>query len=182
MPKITACPKNRVRSLPGFSLIELIIVILIASLFAALTFNNVVINAKKEKKVGIKHLKEAFGKKSRIEGELICTDKCSKCSFVSSSGTTSEISSSLKELKAYMLDDNGNPGELDFGRIKDRKVCLRFRYYANGSNSQMIIESEDRYYFVPSYFGDVEVFEDMESAVSRWTRYRDQVNTMGTYY
>ncbi len=165
---------------PAFSLIELIIVILIASLFAALVFNNVNLGTKKEKKVGIKELKKAAGR-IRGDAELVCTDKCSKCSLVSN-GKSTEVKSLLKELKAYILDDGGNPQEIEFGRMDDRKICLRFHYYPNGSNSQMIIESNDKYYFVPSFFGDVEVYNDMDGAVSRWKKYRDQLDSTGSYY
>ncbi len=113
--------------------------------------------------------------------ELVCIDKCSQCSLVSN-GKSTDVNSQFKELKAYILDDGGDPQEIDFGRAKDKKVCLRFHYYPNGSNSQMIIESDEKYYFIPSFFGDVAVYDDMDSAVSRWLRYRNQLDSMGTFY
>ncbi len=181
MPKINLLSsRSSARTTPGFSLIELIIVILIASLFVALVFNNVNIGAKKEKKVGIQQLQEATNSNGG-ERELVCTNDCSECSLVSGGKATS-VGSQLRPLKAYILDDSNNPQEVDFGRIKDKKICLRFHYYANGSTSQMILESDNKYYFVPSYFGKVEVFEDMDSAVSRWTKHRNQLDTMGSYY
>jgi len=163
----------------GFSLIELIIVILIASLFAALVFNNINLSTKKAKKLGIYELKET----RHIDGagELICIDKCAHCAMKSGSKPI-KIDSKLKELSAYILDDGDNPQKIDFGRIKDKKICLRFRYYPNGSTSEMILQSGDKYYFIPSYFGEIEEFDDMDEAVARWTRYKDQIDTVGAYY
>jgi prepilin-type N-terminal cleavage/methylation domain-containing protein len=166
---------------PGFSLIELIIVILIASLFVALVFNNVNLGTKQEKKVGIQQLQEAVSRGGGGESELVCTEKCSKCMLISE-GKPATVQSQLRPLKAYVLDDSNNPQEIDFGRIKNKKICLRFHYYANGSTSQMILESDDKYYFVPSYFGKIEAFDDMDTAVSKWTKYRNQLDSMGNFY
>jgi prepilin-type N-terminal cleavage/methylation domain-containing protein len=182
MPKVTpACLRIPAKSLPGFSLIELIIVILIASLFAALVFNNVNLGGKSERRVGIRQLKEASAGNMTGEQDLVCYDKCSHC-ILTSNGKSTDIKSQLKPVKSYILDDSNNPQEIDFGRLKDKKICLRFHYYPNGSTSQMILESDGKYYFVPSYFGKIEAFDDLDSAVSRWTKYRNQLDSMGTYY
>ena len=166
--------------MPGFSLIELIIVILIASLFAALIFSRVSFATRKQEKVGIRQLKKA-GVVPPGDAQLICRGRCRRCVVVME-GKQSEIPSRFKELKGYILDDGGNPKEVDFGRIRDRKICLRFYYYANGSTSQMILESEGKFYFVPSYFGEIEAFDSLDGAVERWTHYRSQLDSMGTFF
>ncbi len=166
---------------PGFSLIELIIVILIASLFAAVIFTNIGLGATKKQTVGIRQLKNTDMTRNLGDAELVCTDRCRHCVLVHGD-KQAQIQSQLKPLTAYILDDSNNAQEVDFGRIKDQKVCLRFRYYANGSTSQMILESEDRYYFLPSYFGEIEEFDDIDGAVERWTKYRNQLDAMGTFF
>jgi len=165
----------------AFSLIELIIVILIASLFAGLVFSQIASSKPKEKKVGIRMLKKAVTQLAGTEADLVCTDECRQCRVITE-GKGSEIGSQLKPLKAYILDDGGSPKEIDFGRMDDRKICLRFHYYSNGSTSQMILESEEKFYFVPSYFGEVETFDSLSAATDRWRRYRDQLDTLGTYF
>jgi len=92
------------------------------------------------------------------------------------------VKSQFKELRAHILDDSGNPQELDFGQFDRQKVCLRFHYYANGSTSQMILEEGDTFYFLPSYFGKIETFDSIDEAVERWVKYRTQLNAMGTYF
>ena len=166
--------------MPGFSLIELIIVILIASLFAALIFSQISFSTKKKEKVGIRQLKKA-GIVPPGDAQLVCLDHCRKCT-IGMGDKRKEISSRLKPIKAYVLDDGGNPQEVDFGRIREKKVCLRFHYYANGSTSQMILESEGKFYFVPSYFGDIEVFDGLDAATERWTHYRNRLDSMGTFF
>ena len=181
MPEITFSPSRPTTTRSAFSLIELIIVILIASLFAALVFSSVSFGKPKEKKVGIRALKEAAASRAGGDADLVCTDACKTCSLIVDHKAHS-IGSQLKPLVAYILDEGGSPQEIDFGRMKDEKVCLRFHYYANGSTSQMILASEEKYYFLPSYFGEVEVFDSLSAATERWKQYRDQLDTMGTYY
>jgi prepilin-type N-terminal cleavage/methylation domain-containing protein len=180
MPKITSRHHTLAFLVPGFSLIELIIVILIASLFAALVFNNVMFDSKKTEKVGIQRLKEAATQYPG-DAQLVCIDECQHCT-IAHGNKANEIESRLRPLTAYILDDSNNAQEIDFGRAEDKKICLRFRYYANGSTSQMILESGDRFYFIPSYFGEVEIFDDLEGAVERWRRYRDQLDSMGGFF
>ncbi len=180
MPEITPRLQPRSSGMPGFSLIELIIVILIASLFAALIFGQINFATKKKDKMGIFQLKKTRG---ILPGnaELVCSDRCRQCT-VEAGDNRINIPSQFKPIKAYVLDDSGSPQEVDFGRVKEKKVCLRFHYYANGSTSQMILESEGKFYFVPSYFGNIEVFDDLDAATERWMHYRNQLDSMGTFF
>jgi prepilin-type N-terminal cleavage/methylation domain-containing protein len=169
------------RPTPGFSLIELIIVILIASLLAGVIFNNVSFRTHAQTKVGLHQLKEIPKEYPEGEGDLVCTDACRHCRIMHE-GQVSELPSQLKPLKAYLLDDGNTPQEIDFGRMKDKKVCLRFHFYANGSTSQMILESEGIFYFVPSYFGEIQAYDTLGEAVDRWRQYRDQLDSMGAFF
>ncbi len=181
MPKIASTTPLRALLRSGFSLIELIVVILIASLVSSAIFSNVNFGTKKQEKVGIHQLKKGGKLLHGSDAELVCLDHCRQC-FLKASKKSTELPSQLKPLKAYILDDSANPQEIDFGRIKGKKVCLRFHYYPNGSTSQMILESDEKFYFVPSYFGDVEVFGALDAAVERWTHYRSQLDSMGTFF
>ena len=182
MPKISRfSPPRSVRFRSAFSLIELIIVILIASLVTGLVFSNVSLGKSKEKKVGIRALKEAAASHPGGDADLVCVNACKDCALLVDHKAHS-IGSQLKPLTAYILDDSNSPQEIDFGRRDDKKVCLRSHYYANGSTSQMILQSQDHYYFVPSYFGKTERFDSLSAATERWLQYRSQLDTMGTYF
>ena len=181
MPEITLPSPIPTPLRSGFSLIELIIVILIASLVSAVIFSNVNFGTKKKEKVGIHQLKNGTKLLHGSDAELVCLDHCRQC-FLKTDQKSTEISSQFKPLKAYILDDSTNPQEIDFGRVKDKEVCLRFHYYPNGSTSQMILESDEKFYFIPSYFGDIEVFESLDAAAEHWTHYRSQLDAMGTFF
>ncbi len=165
----------------AFSLIELIIVILIASLFAALVFSSVSSGKPREKKVGIRALKEVEDSRIGGEADLVCTDDCRTCRLVIEH-KSHPVDSRLKPLTAYILDEGGSPQEIDFGRMGDEKVCLRFHYYPNGSTSQMILSSDETFYFIPSYFGTIETFDSLSAAAERWKHFRDRLDSMGAYY
>ena len=165
----------------GFSLIELIIVILIASLFAAMVFTTITLRKPHEQNVGIHQLKNLPMMAKAIDADLVCIEKCRTC-FATVGDKTIPVGSQMPELKAYTLDDSGNSVEVDFGRMEDQPVCLRFHFYSNGSTSQIILEAHDRYYFIPSYFGKIETFDSLDDAVERWQHYRGTLDSMGTYY
>ena len=167
----------------GFSLIELLIVIAIISLFGFLVFGSLKkAEAARAEDRGIADLKKA-AKNIGANSELICINKCKKC-YMSPFGSPklTEVASHLKPLTAYILDKNDNPEELDFNRVDDNPICLRFKYYANGSSSQMIIESEEKFYYFSSYFGDVKEFETLQEAAEEWLKYTEIVTNKGDYY
>jgi len=167
----------------AFSLIELLIVIAIIALFAFLSFEVLQKQESKTEAHTIEKLRVAFADSIPSDKELICVDKCSKCFIKSSSSTTlQESPSHLKDIKAYVLDANDNPEQIEFGRLDDHPICLRFRYYANGSNTQIILGSEEKFFYIPSYFGDVEVFESLEDASDKWTENTKLASDRGNYY
>ncbi len=88
----------------------------------------------------------------------------------------------LPPLKAYSLNGYLEPVRLEFGRYQDQPVCLRFRYFPNGSNDQMILQKGEMFYFVPSFFGKVENFNSLEEARDYWLRNRDRLRDIGDIF
>ena len=167
----------------GFSLIELLIVIAIISLFGFLVFSMLEKSEMAPEPYNIKELKSAIGEMRSKDAELICINKCTQCSILTSGGgKPSKIKSNLKEIQAYILDNRDNPQKLDFGRMDDNPICLRFRYYANGSTTQIILESEEKFFYFPSYFGEVEVFDSIDEAADRWVGDMKVLRNRGDYY
>ena len=182
MRQITSLLSSRTRArVPAFSLIELIIVILVASLFAAMVFTSVPFRKPEEKPAALLRLKDLARRNLPDNTQLVCVDACRTCVLMRGSRRT-PIKSRIPPLKAYTLDEGGNAQEIDFGRMEDKPVCLRFYFYANGSTSQMILEADDTYYFVPSFFGQTESFDSLDGAVARWQGHRDRLDTLGTFY
>ena len=165
----------------GFSLIELLIVIAIISLFGFLIFDFLKKAEIKQDPYTIKNLKKTF--QHAGDAELLCIDKCSQC-FLTSSGKEQmqKVPSELKEIHAYIVDKDEHPQKVDFGRMDDHPICLRFRHYANGSTTQIILESEEKFFYFPSYFGDISVHESAEEAAEQWIGETKLLGSQGSYY
>jgi len=165
----------------GFSLIELLIVIAIISLFGFLVFGLLKKAEIRQDPYTIKNLKKILQNHGDIE--LLCIDKCSQC-FTHEPGEEAmqEVSSDLKELQAYTVDKNDNPQKITFGRLRDHHICLRYRHYANGSSTQIILESEEKFFYFPSYFGEVSIHDSAEDAAEVWIKGSKIATSQGNYY
>ncbi len=165
----------------AFSLIELLIVIAIISLFGFLAFSTLKTSAQKQVIYKISNLKKLF--KSTEHKELICIDKCKKC-YARDEGSEklSEIKSDISPLKAYIVDKDDNPRKIDFGKYDDHHICLRFIHYSNGSSSQLIVESNGKFFYLPSFFGKTESFDSLDEATKEWTKDSRLLTDQGNYY
>jgi len=184
MPKInTLDMPEKVSTHKAFSLIELLIVIAIISLFGFLVFSGLKKSeSKKNDTLSIAKLKDA-SRHINSDKELVCIKKCKECFFSPFGSSKMQAAPTLlKPLIVYTLDKNNNPQEIDFGRVGDEKICLRFKYYQNGSSSQMIIESEDKFYYFPSYFNDVQRTDTLEEATNKWLKNSEILTNRGDFY
>ena len=165
----------------GFSLIELLIVIAIISLFGFLIFDFLKKAEIKQDPYTIKNLQKILRNQGDVE--LICINKCTQC-FTRTPGSQAlqETGSDLKETQAYTVDKSDNPQKIEFGRLKDRPICLRYRHYANGSGTQIILESEEKFFYFPSYFGEVSVHDSAEDAAETWVKDTKILRNRGNYY
>ncbi len=165
----------------AFTLIELLIVIVLASVMAWLVAT-LFSNRGGVENVSIPRLKERLIQRGLGSGELICIDRCSRCFLQDKRGRVQEINLRLPPLKVYLLDGYGEAYRLEFGRYMDRAICLRFRIDADGHSSRLIIESKGKYYYLPSYFGDVEHFDSLKEAQDRWRQDYDLLRSREDYY
>ena len=171
----------------GFSLFELIIVVMIVSLISFLTFSSAV---KEEQKIEPldpstlpSTLRESF--KGQGDVELYCINKCEEC-YVIQGGNISPYDGGIsfgKDVEIHLLDDDNHFVEMDdLGRIKDKKVCLRYHLYANGSTTQMVIVNNQGIYFLPSYFGKAKKVADMQEAKELWVKENYSLRDSGSFY
>ena len=167
-------PKIVWKEQAAFTLLELLIVILLISIFYYLVSGSFKRdNTENKQTLTIENIRDYPLSYLPPEGaELVCLDDCKNC-FIHDYGTgkTKDVKSSLPKLKAYILDRSGEAVQVNFGRIHDKPVCIRYRYYNNGSVSEMIISAKDDYYYIPPYFGKIEKYSSLSDAVERykWT-------------
>ena len=156
----------------GFTLVELLLAIFLVGLLSYFVFSGVGESKKTEEVITISNLPRVLQRNLNGDGELVCVNKCSKCYYITNSGSpqNAPLPMPLKVTNEYILDKNDNPIKIDLGRLDDQKVCMRLQHYKNGSISQVILEVDKEYIFLPSYFGEGKSFNSLNEAVTYWLK------------
>ena len=171
----------------GFSLIELLIVILIISMVYFLGFEGIEMGKKKTKALTPLNLKSTIVSSELFNDQatLLCINKCRTCYLRSdiSSGFeeyTSPID--LSDIKAYTLDKDDTLITIEYERYQDKKICLIMDFYSNGSSTQIILEKDQTSYFLPAFFGETQEFSSPTEAKEYWLRNSRTVANSGDFY
>ncbi len=164
----------------AFTLLELIIVIFLLSLLSFFVVGNIKRADERREVVGIANIKNILKGASGYY-ELVCLNRCRECFLVDSELNLKKINTNFRDLKAYILDNTGQFSSLEFGRVDDQKVCFRFIFYPNGSTSQMVVENQGEFYYIPSYFGEIQKFGSLNEAKEFWEQNRYLLRG-GDYY
>jgi len=157
----------------GFTLFELLIVILLMGLVVFFVFSTPSVPKTRTEAITLETLPKFFRSNLQGYGELVCINKCSSCFYLNGSIKPQSFSLplQLKIKNVYILDRSDNAQKIEYGRFKDKKVCLRLKHYKNGSISQEILELEgDKFLFIPAYFGNGKVFDSLNDAQNWWLR------------
>ena len=166
------------KSKKAFTLVELLIAIFLVGLFAYFVFATPSTVTEPKEEVNASSLPRYLQKNLNGDGEVVCINKCKECYYLTNTAKPQEapLPLILNVKTEYILDKNDNPQRVELGRYKDKKVCLRFRHYKNGSITQMILDLGDKFLFIPSYFGKGKIFDSLNSAADWWVR--DSVNSL----
>ena len=170
----------------GFSLIELLIVILIISIVYFLGFEGAEWDKPKPKALTPMNIKASIINSEFTNGDstLLCTKKCKKCYLRSGSSSFKDYPSpvDLTNIKAYTIDAQDALVPLEYGRYKDDKICLVMNFYNNGSSTQIILENEESAYFLPAFFGEPQAFASVDEAKDYWLRESQSASNSGDFY
>jgi len=171
----------------GFSLIELLIVIVVVGIVYAAGFSGVSYVKPKPKALTPLNLKDNIVKSEFYNGRttLMCLDKCSKCYLrkgLSSKFVPYTNGVSLKNITAYTIDSRDSLREIEYERFNDKPICLVIDFYNNGSSTQLILKDDKSAYFLPAYFGDSIKFDSLEDAKRHWLKASQSVSDSGGYY
>ena len=115
----------------------------------------------------------------------MCLDKCRSCYL--RKGLSSPFSSysdgiDLKGVRAYTLDKRDSLVELEYGRYKDKKICLVINFYKNGSSTPIILKGKEKSYFLPAYFREAKAFDTLDDAKDYWLKDAQKIGDSGGYY
>jgi len=171
----------------GFSLIELLIVILIISMVYFLGFSGWEKHIDKPKALTPLNLKSTIVKSDIFTGKatLLCVDECRSCYLrkgIHSDFQPYNNAIDLKRPRAYTLDSRDALLPLEYGRYQDRKICLLLDFYRNGSSTQIILKNEDAVYFLPAFFGTPQKVDSLEEARDLWLKNSELVSNSGDFY
>jgi len=181
-------PKQKMDKMhKGFSLIELLIVIIIISIVYFLGFSGVEVGKNKPKALTALNLKSTIVKSDSFTNEatLLCVDKCRSCYLrkgINSEFQAYEHSIDLKDTQAYTLDERESLLHLEYGRYQDKKICLILDFYKNGSSTQIILKNESGVYFLPSFFEAPQKVDSLEDAKDLWLKNSNLVSNSGDFY
>jgi prepilin-type N-terminal cleavage/methylation domain-containing protein len=171
----------------GFSLLELIVVVMIISLVGFLVFSSAIKEQKKTEVLDPTTLQQTFRNSFKGQGdvELFCINKCKNC-YVIKGKEIADYDGGIdfgKDVEIHLLDKDNHLVHMDeLGRIKDNKICLRYHLYPNGSTTQMIIANDQGVYYLPSYFGKAKKVSDIEEAKEMWIKDEYNLRDSGSYY
>jgi len=171
----------------GFSLIELLIVIIIISIVYSLGFDGIEIGKSKPKALTPLNLAQNIraSKNFNSQATLLCVEDCGTCymrSSISSAFVEYDSPIKLKNIEAYMVDSSDNIQKIDYKRYKDKKICLKMDFYANGSSTQIILKDDKKSYFLPSLFGEPKEFVELDDAKDYWLKTSMLLSDNGAFY
>ncbi len=171
----------------GFSLLELLIVILIVSMVYVLGFRGLEVDEKKPKALTPLNLKANIMSSElfRGAGTLLCVNQCRSCYFRSDISSPFEEYTSpidLTNVQAYTLDRYDALIPIEYGRYQDQKICLIMDFFKNGSSTQLILKSEEGSYFLPAFFGEPQRFSTPEEAKEYWLDNTALASDSGAFY
>jgi len=171
----------------AFSLLELLLVIFIVSLVYFIGFEGIEKRTRPPEPLTPLSMKRVITQAPFFSGEgtLLCTDNCQKCYFrksVSSPFEPYEGKIDLAHAEVYTLDRNDDLQDIRYGRYLDRRICLKFDIYRNGSSSQLIIRTEKGVYFLPAYFGTPQKADSLQHAQKIWLAHAHDLGDKGDFY
>ena len=171
----------------GFSLVELLIVIMIVGLVYAAGFSGVDYKKPKPKALTPLNLKDNIVKSEFYNGRatLMCVNQCKKCYLrkgISSKFTPYSNGVQLNNITAYTIDARDNLTEIEYERFNDQKICLVIDFYNNGSSTQIILKDDKSAYFLPAFFGESKKFDSIDDAKSYWLETSQSISNSGEYY
>ena len=171
----------------GFSLLELLIVILLVSVVYFLGFEGFELGTKKPKALTPLNLKSNIVSSEHFKGKgtLLCVNQCRSCYFredLFSDFETYTNAIDLTKIQAYTIDQYESLSSIDYGRFKDEKICLIIDFFQNGSSTQIILKDDKGVYFLPAFFGEPQRFSSLQEAKEHWLKNTTLVSDSGGFY
>ena len=171
----------------GFSLLELLIVILLISVVYFLGFDGLEMGNKKPKALTPLNLKSNIISSEQFTGKgtLLCVNECRSCYMrgeLSSEFEAYDNAIDLTKIQAYTIDTYEAVDLIEYGRFGDEKICLVMEFFQNASSTQLILKDDKGVYFLPAFFGEPQRFTSLEEAKEHWLKNSTLASDNGEFY
>ncbi len=165
-------PMRNALSSKGFTLFELIIVIIIIGIIYALFVNNLRSKEQQVENITLLTMKQALLQQSFThKSEIICFEPCKECYIYNDDKRSKEAAFSLFNAppKVYKEDTFGQLREYHFLALQDaeerlQNVCFRFTLFNNKSSSYYLVEADTKFYLFHPYMRDIDVVSTLSDA------------------
>jgi len=171
----------------GFTLVELLIVVLIIGLVYSIGFSKIKFIKSEPKALTPLNLKKTIISSKSYAGKvtLLCVNRCKTCFLrpdIASAYQPYSNAIDLTDIKAYTVDARNTLTRIEYERYNDQKVCLKMDFYPNGSSTQIILTNKEGSYFLPTYFEKAKKFESPEDAKDYWLENSQLISDNGEFY
>lgn len=171
----------------GFTLVELLVVLLIIGLVYSLALNTLYGQKYIKKSKDLRSYLEPFKEKEHDEVSYVVYDDCTK-SGVEINGVLLEKTikkNNAGKYEAYDLDRYGRLTKIFFSpmKYKDRvyDVCFRYTLYSNGASSGYIVKNGGIYIVYFPYFEKPKRTDSEKRAIALFAR-KELLPLEGSYY
>ncbi len=167
----------------GFTLFELMLVIVIVGVVYSLMIQNFAFSKEESEGISLENLPEYLRKNFSSSKEKItfrCMDECSICSvFVGSQETnqTEGFFEKYTDPSVYTLIDDTLKRVEFADYVKDYKhirVCFEYHLYANGSSDKLVVKYKDSVYMYDNFFEKTKKFRSLLDAQDFWVSQLDE--------
>jgi len=159
---------SKVEKRASFTLFELILVIVIIGIVYTLFIQNIE-KLQRADSFGLEDLTTYLKDFQNLnEVSLLCTDECETCTvYIGDQPTKHKLKLFSSEVVSYYVDKDGQFEQIKYAPLhiarEEVPVCWKFTLYENGSVSESILTYNEKAYYFPTYFGEMQVFDRLDS-------------------
>ena len=158
----------------GFSLIELMIVIVIMGVIYTLVITKLKSYNETQEALQLETLKPNLGalaKEFHTKVKLFCFDECSKCAVFANQQHLKDVTPLFEEIPEiykynYLngIEEKKNDVLFDADGV-EQDVCFSFGVDEDGVSDQVIVKYKEKVYDYSNYFSDVDIYDTLEEVV-----------------
>jgi len=171
VPALTLRPHRGCRG--GFTLIELIVVVIIVGLVYALAIGTLKRTTEPSENLSLNRLAEYMQEQhDHNHLALVCTQRCSRCGLYADGKSVRDVAPFVdSRTEFYRFDYRTGSQKLEWPALYDdegreEEVCFRYDLYPDGSSTEMMVRTQEGVYDFAGIFGGVTRYASLQEAIN----------------